>query len=166
MAHDARGRGGVHTTKLLDRLHQKERQEKAYNEVHCCKAFDLPGVSPDDNAPDLIPAQGETTPSLRSAHLRQEEPRLRVVSRLANQRRVAARGIGRGGAQERREPGGSAGVESAIGPASQAGDLTEGSPCRRILPLLKHERLDAKQREFARQKGVGARVSLNGGADK
>jgi hypothetical protein len=79
---------------------------------------------------------------------------------------VAASGVSRRRAQERCEPRGSAGVKSAIRSPSQPGDLAKSSPGRGILPLLKHERLDAKQRELARQSGERIRVFLHRVADK
>ncbi len=39
MADDTSRGGCVHAAELLDPLHQKEQQDQADNEVHCCKAF-------------------------------------------------------------------------------------------------------------------------------
>src|SRR6202041_57783 len=157
---------GVHAAKLLDRLNDKKEQDQAYNEIHCCKAFDRTPASPEHAAADLIVAEGETTPNSRSAHLRQQEPRGGIPLRLPTQRSRAAGGIGRRRAQERREPRGSASVEGAVGSPGEAGDLSERAPGRGVLPLLEHERLDAEQRQLSRERSERVRIFLHGVADK
>ena len=97
----ARHGGRVQARELANGAEKKKEQNQTDDEIHQRTTFTMPDILPEGLRLSASRTRAQNTTESRSTHLRQQDTRFGVRMGGVNEPCVAARGIGRRGAQER-----------------------------------------------------------------